>query len=747
MARLTHIVAVVASPGAATDSAPSRRVVGTLFNALALCVRRFMLVGASIAFFLAGASLATAQPRAPELEPNLGWLNTAKPLRFSDELKGHVVVLDFWTYCCINCIHVLPDLAALEEKYKSEPVVIIGVHSAKFENEGLPESVRNAIFRYRIRHPVVIDRGYAIWKRYDIHGWPSFAVIGTDGKLVDLNRPGGGKPAYTRSGEGNRLILDVAIKRALQQGRASGTLAAKRVDIQLDASAPSASGLAFPGKVLAIAPAGTSPGRVFIADSSHNRIVIATFSADDPSRCKLSTIIGATAFDADERTLVDGAADRARLNDPQGMAYDGDKQLLYVADTKNHAIRVVHLGDAAAVKVTTLVGTGEQSRDRAGGAAGAAQGLNSPWDLVLTPDGNTLYVAMAGSHQLWKVDTATGAALAIAGGDREDILDGPAKRAYLAQPSGLALLSGAGKEGGVAAPLRLYFADSEVSAVRYFDFADDAVRTIIGSGLFDFGDVDGAFPDAMLQHCLGVSIFPKPDAKGPLDHSLLVADTYNHKIKLVDPGEKTSQEWIGREREVNIDDAALALDEPGGLCFASSEDGKWKRLFIADTNNHRVIVVDPADKSWKELVIDGLAAPASADDAGTKPEKIEKAVVTAAPGKSLTLSLRVKLPGEGRLNVEAPAGVRVTLVQADGAAGSSNATAALVAQRTVRSDKWPILIEIPAERVTAGTVLRVDFSFGWCTKENTGVCMPGMVHWDVTIERGDESKAELSQGI
>jgi len=721
-----------------------RSVLGRRYGASVLA---WVIASVCLGFVLTSVRSVAAQPSAAELDPNLGWLNTDKPLRFSDELKGHVVVLDFWTYCCINCMHILPDLEALEEKYKNDPVVIIGVHSAKFANEGSPESIRQAIFRYGIRHPVVIDTGFSIWNRYDIHGWPSFVVIGTDGKLVDLARAGTGRPMYARSGEGNRAVLDDAIAKALEQGRSDGTLAAKRVDIRADASVPSASGLAFPGKVLACASGDGTPGWMFVADSSHNRIVVAKFDRDDASRCSLVKVFGGHAAGSQQPGMRDGVADEATFNDPQGMAYDARKQVLFVADTKHHAIRVIHLAGDGQMRVTTLVGNGKQSNDRIGGGAGREQGLNSPWDLALTPDGKTLYVAMAGTHQLWSVETETGVASAIAGGNREDILDGEAKRACLAQPSGLALATEVGNDGEARKPTRLYFADAEVSAIRYLDFTDNTINTVIGTGLFDFGDVDGTYPEARLQHCLGLTIVPKREAKGTLDYALLVADTYNHKIKRVDPPTLSAESWIGLGRGGSPTDASLMLDEPGGVCYLAGSDGASDRVYVADTNNHRIVMVDPSDRSWKEVMIDGLAVPVKDGTEADKPERVVRAAVKAKPGTDLRLLLTVKMPEGGKLNAEMPIGVRVSRTQSPGGSGSSSVNASrLVSQRTVRSAKWPVEIDVPGNEIVPGAMFRIDVSFGWCEEGSAGVCVPGGAHWQVTIEQGDASTAELHGG-
>src|SRR5262245_44733016 len=119
---------------------------------------------------------------APELEGGAGWYNTSGPIKMKD-LKGKIVILDFWTLCCINCIHTLPDLAKLEKKYEKE-LVVIGVHSAKFENEKDGESIRKAVGRYQITHPVVNDADMKIWRRYDVSSWPTLVLIDPEGNLV-----------------------------------------------------------------------------------------------------------------------------------------------------------------------------------------------------------------------------------------------------------------------------------------------------------------------------------------------------------------------------------------------------------------------------------------------------------------------------------------------------------------------------------------------------------------------------------
>jgi sugar lactone lactonase YvrE/thiol-disulfide isomerase/thioredoxin len=674
-------------------------------------IRRFVLtvaLGALVAGVTVfappglGPADAKGQDMAPELSPNLGWLNTDRPLRLAEELKGHVVVLDFWTYCCINCMHILPDLEFLEDKYKDDPVVVIGVHSAKFANEGERQSIRNAVHRYGVRHPVVIDDRMKIWERYGVSSWPTFVVIGTDGCVI----------GHT-TGEGKRDILDRSIQLALREGRARGTVAAARVPINPDATVPSATGLAFPGKVLGVAPrpgngaAGGfwSSGALFIADSSHHRVIAVTWP-DAQGRAEL-----VRAYGEGTAGLADGPAASARFHDPQGLALDEARGVLYVADTKNHAIREIDLMTGT---VSTLVGNGEQSYDRAGGGAGANQGLSSPWDVVLSRDGATLFVAMAGTHQLWKVDLASRVARALAGSGYENIIDGPAPEAALAQPSGLALAS----DGS-----RLYFADSEVSAVRYVNLAENTVHTIVGVGLFDFGDVDGSYPDARLQHCLGVAVWPTD-----MGDRVLVADTYNHKVKYIDPDMRLVGSWLGAGRGQAAAPDDLRLDEPGGVSLASGADRA--SLFIADTNNHRVIAADMKTRSWHEVMIAGLEP--TSDTQLTGATAVE---VAAAPGRALTLLLRVDLAPGTHPNTEAPTTARVSV--------EGEPAGRVVAQRTARIGAFPFTVEVPGSTVVSGARLLVELTFASCSDGDAGICVPGSAAWIITIKEGTHTETEL----
>jgi thiol-disulfide isomerase/thioredoxin len=617
----------------------------------------------------------TGNPRAPELRPDFAWLNTDRPLSFARDLKGRVVLLDFWTYCCINCMHVLPDLAYLEEKYANEPFVVIGVHSAKFTNEGQRQTVRAAINRYEIAHPVVIDEDMALWGEYAVRSWPTLVLVGADGRLVGV-----------AAGEGNRETLDAAIARALEEGRQKGILVREPLRLARERSVRAASGLAFPGKVLA----DPASGRLFIADSNHNRIVVATLP-DAEGRATLVRAVG-----TGRAGRADGPADAAEFNHPQGLALSG--AALYVADTENHLIREI---DLDAWTVRTIAGTGKQDYDRAGGKRGTAQGLNSPWDVAI--EGSTLYIAMAGHHQLWRLDMPLNFCRAFVGSGRENIVDGPAEAAALAQPSGLALSGN-----------YLYFADSEVSAVRRLNLVEEKVETLAGKGLFDFGDVDGPLHQARFQHCLGVAVGGA---------GLLVADTYNHKVKELDLERREVRTIVGDGRPGTDRDGALALFEPGGLHAAAGV------LYVADTNNHRAVRVSLADRAWREVRIEGLSAPephasvrggegASVGAvAGGPAARAEAARLRA--GAATEWSVAVELPDGAHASEEAPASVRVVR------------GAEVVLQRTMLGATWPLAFTLPAQPEGVAD-LHVQVSFAYC-HEGQGVCVPANPAWIVPV--------------
>jgi len=320
-------------------------------------------------------TVALEQATRASLEGGVGWINSA-PIRLED-LRGKIVLLDFWTYCCINCHHVLPDLARLEEKYKNQ-LVVIGVHSPKFTAERETENIRRKVREYHIKHPVINDANQTIWDRFGAETWPTLVLIDADGSYYGFVK-----------GEGNYDLLDREIGKLVQKHQAKGDLNETPVKFFPEIEKPDDTPLLFPGKVVADARGK----RLFIADTGHSRVVITDLNG------RRGQTVG-----TGEEGLEDGPYEKAKFNRPQGMCLVEDT--LYVADTENHALRAI---DLKAKRVTTVAGNGKQTYNREALGPGPTTSLSSPWDVVLIPGTRTLAIAMAGQHQIWRFSIESGA--------------------------------------------------------------------------------------------------------------------------------------------------------------------------------------------------------------------------------------------------------------------------------------------------------------------------------------------------
>ena len=435
----------------------------------------------------------------------------------------------------------------LEKKYANE-LVVVGVHSAKFPNEKEISNLSAAVRRYGLEHPVINDEEFRVWQQYSCRAWPTLMFIDPAGNVIGKHE-----------GELTFEQFDDLLGNMIAEFDASGMMQRSPLPTAPDPAADGA--LAFPGKVLADAEGG----RLFIADTNHNRIVVTSLSGE------VRHVVG-----SGDEDLEDGNFASAAFNHPQGMALAGD--VLYVADSESHTIRRV---DLAAGRVETIAGTGEQGFERDARRPGPDVGLSSPWDLA-HHDG-TLYIAMAGIHQLWSLDLESGMVGPYAGSGRESLTDGPLPTATLAQPSGITT------DG-----TKLYFADSETSSIRSADLQrTGSVRTIIGLGLFEFGDVDGSDHRVRLQHPIGITHH---------DGVLYVADTYNHKIKRVLPTTRAAFLLIGAGAAGHVDGPPerAQFSEPSGLSIA---DGI---MYIADTNNHAIRVAPLEGGEVSTLELSGL---------------------------------------------------------------------------------------------------------------------------------------------
>lgn len=543
--------------------------------------------------------------RAPDFAPGLDWVQAAGATPTLAALRGRVVVVDLWTYGCINCQHVAPELRALERRFP-RGLAVVGVHSGKFIAERVTARLAHAAARLGVAHPVANDRQFRTWRAWAARGWPTLAVVDARGYVV-----------FQQAGERRAAELAPVVERAL----AAANLDGRRDEMPLPwvaahafgagpADAPAdVTALRYPSAVAASAPDAAGARHFAVADAGHHRVLVGRL-APDGRTFRVAHAVGrgvrtrdlcpaldgwtlapgaALARDA-FAACADGPPDQATFDRPQGLAFGpppggevlgtapahvlgpdgrGRSPALYVADTGNHAVRAV---DVATGAVRTIAGTGARLRTRADRRAGA---MASPWGVLAwagTGGGGTvLLIAMAGTHELWRVDVATGAAGPVAGGRGEALVDGPPPDALLAQPAGLAT------DGR-----RIWWADAESSAVREAtagalgmryeaDAGTGLVRTLVGTGLFDFGDVDGAGDAVRLQHPQGLAWVPHAHADGG---RLLVADSYNDALKWLDPHTREATTWLG------------GFAEPGGVCAAGG------LAYVADTNAHRVAVIE-----------------------------------------------------------------------------------------------------------------------------------------------------------
>lgn len=488
---------------------------------------------------LTGDMATRARVRAPELIGKGGWLNTGDQQYTLADLRGRIVILDFWTFCCVNCLHVLDELRELEEKHR-DTVVIIGVHSPKFVHEAEHQAVVDAVERYEVHHPVLDDPELATWKQYAVRAWPTLVVIDPEGYVVAQH-----------AGEGHAHAIEKLVEELEAEHGAKGTL--RRGDGPYVAPEPVATHLRFPGKALLLPDGG-----FLVSDTTRHRLVELDADGETVRR----------HFGTGERGLSDGGPDEARFSEPQGLAVLPDGRIA-VADTVNHAIRAL---DLTTGETSTLAGTGRQWWQGTPTSGPAREvDLSSPWDLAWF--GDRLWIAMAGVHQLWAYDPESATVRVAAGTTNEGLVDGPAAEAWFAQPSGLAV-SADGE--------RLWVADSETSALRWVD-RDEHVHTAVGTGLFDFGHRDGAADQALLQHPIGVTALP--------DGSVAISDTYNHALRRYDPA---SGEVTTLATDVREPSDAVLVD--GDLVVVESARHRLTRLRLPE---EAVQVADQAHRTQR----------------------------------------------------------------------------------------------------------------------------------------------------
>lgn len=626
-----------------------------------------------------GTEVADSSPRqswagkdpSPPIPTGVTWFNVPKPLTL-DQLKGRVVLLDFWTLGCINCQHIIPDLKRLEAEF-GDSLVVIGVHSGKYATEHDDDSIRDAIKRYGLEHPVINDPDFAVWNAFGANAWPTLVLIDPAGNLV------GG-----HAGEGVYSLFQPILSSLRDEFTANGGLKPQPLALTLD-SAPATAVLSYPGKVLADA----SSNRLYIADSGNNRIVVASLSGE------LQKAIG-----TGQEGFADGAANEAAFRQPQGLALSADGKTLYVADTRNHAIRAI---DTATFAVKTIAGTGRQlDRFPKDNSVAREVAMASPWDVVVV--GQTLYIAMAGIHQLWAMDLAERTISVLAGTSREGIDDGDRRTmATLAQPSGITT---DGKN--------LFWVDPESSSVRELPIGGNEVTTLTGTGLFDYGDDDGPAKQAKLQHAQGIAYD---------DGALYIGDTYNHRLRVLDLVARQVGTAAGSTRGWADGVAGAAqLDEPGGLSVANG------KVYIADTNNHLIRVFDPSLGSLSTLTLSNLSA-----IAGGVPGRVTRVDLPPVSVSPAAANLRITLsaPASYHLNGSAPSKLELS---------SSNPAVVTLGEKSLSwsSDEPVITLPVPAKLGEGTAEITATASIFYCRTGAEALCFIGQFefHLPVTVSSG-----------
>ncbi|XP_057590881.1 NHL repeat-containing protein 2 isoform X2 [Hippopotamus amphibius kiboko] len=597
----------------------------------------------------------------PEFPEGLEWLNTEESISIYKDLCGKVVILDFFTYCCINCIHLLPDLHELEHTYSDKDgLLIVGVHSAKFPNEKVLDNVKSAILRYNITHPVVNDADASLWQELEVSCWPTLIILGPRGNML-----------FSLIGEGDREKLFLYTSIALKYYKDRGQIRDNKIGIKLYKDSLPPSPLLFPGKVTV----DHVSNRLVIADTGHHRILVVWKNG------QIQYSIGGP-----NPGRKDGIFSESTFNSPQGVAIMNN--IIYVADTENHLIRKI---DLEAEMVSTVAGIGIQGTDKEGGAKGEEQPISSPWDVVFGRSGSEvqkddiLWIAMAGTHQIWAL-----------------LLD----------------CSRLPKKNELKKGTCLRFAGSGNEENRNNAYPH--------KNLFAFGDVDGVGINAKLQHPLGVTW----DKKRNL---LYVADSYNHKIKLVDPKTKNCTTLAGTGDASNVIGSNFtdsAFNEPGGLCIG--ENGRL--LYVADTNNHQIKVMDLETKTVSVLPIfrsenAAVDGPFLAEKQRTLPRLpksapgIRLSPVAASPGQTLQFKLRLDLPSGTKLTEGAPscwflsAEGNEWLLQGQIPSGEIESI----------SNQPTISLQIPGDCLSLEAILSISVFLYYCSADGSACMMKGIL--------------------
>lgn len=574
----------------------------------------------------------------------------------------------------------MPELKRLEEEFPIESgVVVIGVHSAKFDNEKDSRNIDSAAQRYNISHPVVNDRNFLMWNQLNVYCWPTLLVLGPNAN-----------PLFVLVGEEQSQLLIKYVRASINFY--ADKIRTHSISMQLSSKAVKLQPLKFPAKVTRSADGK----KMAVSDSGHNRVLVMTMSGD-----VIHTVGGKNLG------FENGSFSEAKFDSPQGLCFHNNDTVIYVADTENHAIRKI---DLERQTVETVIGNGKQGSDYRGDKLAHLQTISSPWDVKVwsREAGDCLLIAMAGTHQIWgyflddlpgwrNIAWTEGRCMAIAGSGHEANRNNayPANAAF-SQPSGLTIHEGRQE---------VFIADSESSTIRRICLADGKVQAVVGGdrnpqNLFAFGDVDGKNVEAKLQHPLDV-------AYNAQDQLIYVADTYNHKVKRIDPNTCTVETLSVKDRQGN----EHLFNEPGGICADASGD----LLIVANTNNHSLECID-----LKSMVVDEIRVEANIrpDNISTKfDRKIILGNIIAETKGRLRIRFQLQLPDDTHFTDEAPQTCKVAF-------GSRQVDKQNITNGLVELD-----INMPEDSDIS--VINFDFKLSLCTNE---VCFPSSFAVQLPIE-------------
>jgi thiol-disulfide isomerase/thioredoxin len=474
------------------------------------------------------------------------WLNLSRPLT-QEDIKDRVILLDFWTYACVNCQHMIPEVKKLEKEFGNK-LMVIGVHSGKFDNEKDFESIKKAVLKGGIEHAIVNDDEFKIWNNFKIQAWPSLVLIDPKGRV---------KETYIGETSAEKISKDVA--KLVRKYRHH--LNREDLPILLEKNKIIKTVLSYPTKIIYAKDFSYKSYKgpvLFIANSGRNNILVTKLNGE------VILQIGSKNVG-----FEDGFLEDVKFNSPSGLLYNDDK--LYVADTFNHSLREINFKEK---KVRTLVGSGKRGSiipDE--DIKSRSVLLSSPTDLEFFPDKNHIAIANSGTHQILSLNLKTSTVSLIAGNGLEGIYDGKFPSNSLAQTSDLSAYDG-----------KLYFLDSETSSLRVLD-KNGVVKTLIGTGLFNFGDKNGDKSQALMQHPLGLFVN---------NRGAYIADSFNHKIRKYNFNSKKISDLFGSARGEDLG-KKMQFNEPDGIVVVNDS------MYVIDSNNNRLVRVD-YDKMDASLV-------------------------------------------------------------------------------------------------------------------------------------------------